>query len=600
MSELKQRQDINPEFIWHLTDIFPDDAAWEAAYHEVKTLTDELSHFNGQLSTSPDVLLDFIRKQDELGIKFGKVYGYAHMNWHVDTDNSYYQEKAGKADSLEVDIASKLSFTEPELLAIPEETIKAWLTESDALKIYQHFFDDLYRKKAHILSKEQEELMALAQDVGNSMQNIFSMFNNADIDFPEVIDDEHKPLKLTHGRYIKLLSSEDREVRKTAFTAMYETFAKSRNTLASVFSDNLKNDVFNMKARGYKSTCEAALSRNNITVDVYDRLIDTVNQHLGLLHRYVSLRKRMLGLEELHMYDLYTPMLPNMEIAVPFEEAKDTCLKALAPMGEAYVGAVKHGFDHHWLDVYENKNKRSGAYSWGVFGVHPYVLLNYDDTMDNMFTLAHEMGHAMHSYLSSAAQPYVYHRYPIFLADVLSTFTESLFMNYLLHTTEDKKKRMYLINQHLEGFRGTLFRQTMFAEFEKMTHVLAEQGETLTADKLSSLYYELNKKYFGEELIVDELIKYEWARIPHFYYNYYVFQYATGFSSAIAISENIKNEGQTAVKQYTEAFLKAGKSKYPLETLKDAGVDMTTAAPIEKAMKVFEALIDEMEELISE
>jgi oligoendopeptidase F len=448
-----------------------------------------------------------------------------------------------------------------------------------------------------MLSAEMEQLLASAGDVTGTSDNVFSMFNNADLVFPEITDENGEKVRLTHGRYVPFLESSDRRVREEAFKAMYSTYKSYRNTLAATYAGKLEAHWFSAKARKYNSCLEAAVDGTNVPANVYTNLIEAIHQNLDKMHRYVSIRKKLLGVEELHMYDLYTPLVKEADVKIPFEQAKETVYEALAPLGEDYRAVIKEGFENRWIDVYENEGKRSGAYSAGVYGVHPYVLLNHNDTLDNMFTLAHEMGHAMHSYLSNKTQPHVDSHYVIFVAEVASTCNEVLLMEHLLKNTTDKVQRAYLINHFLESFRGTVYRQTMFAEFELLTHQMCEKGESLTPDALSKVYYDLNKKYFGDDMIVDEDIAMEWARIPHFYYNFYVYQYATGFSAAVALANRILKEGQPAVDDYLK-FLSGGCSKSPIDLLKIAGVDMTTPAAVNSGLEMFGRLLDEMEELM--
>lgn len=588
------RGEINDDYKWRLEDMIASESNWEDAFKEVTSLSDEMLKFTGQLAKSSDILLECLTKRDTLLNKLTTIYVYSHMRFHENTNNSNSQSKVEKVKSLNVTVMSSLSFIEPEISLIPEKTLKKYISSNKGLLLYEHYFNNLIRKKKHILSPEQEILLAEAQNLGQGPQTIFSMFNDADIEFPTIKDENGDEVELTKGRYITFLESSDRRVRKEAFIALYSSYSKYKNTLASIYYANIKKDVFFMKARKYQSTCEASLFKNNISTDVYKQLITTVNNFLPLMHRYVSIRKKKLGLSELHMYDLYTPIVDDINIEVSFDKAKETVLKALEPLGKEYIDILKDGFKNKWIDVYENKGKRSGAYSWGTYSTHPFVLLNYQDNVNNMFTLAHEMGHALHTYYSNKAQPYIYANYPIFLAEVASTVNEALLMEYLLKTTTDKNQRLYLINYFMEQFRGTLYRQTMFAEFELMTHELVEKGEALTADKLNSLYLDLNKKYYGDEIIIDEEISIEWARIPHFYMNYYVYQYATGYCSAITLSKKILEEGTPAVDKYLD-FLKSGSSDYPLNILESAGVDITTHKPFEKALDVFKGLLDEME-----
>lgn len=597
MSELKVRSEMNQEATWNLSDMIKNLDEWNSYYSDIESNIEELAAYQGKLMSSSTTLYEALSKMDDFYVKLYRVVIYSHMNLHQDTNASDSQSLVQKISALEVKASTALAYVGPEIMAADEAILKQFLEENDDLKLYSHYFDNMLRQKEHILPKEQEELLALAGDFESTPQNIFSMFMNADLVLPEVIDDDHNPIRLTQGNLLKLLKSGDVEVRKTAFEAMASKLEENKNTLTSIYLSSLKKDLFQTRARKFDSCRMANLHGKNIDPSVYDNLIDAVHENLHLLHRYVSLRKKMLGLDEIHMYDLYTPMVKDMDEEIPFEEAKKIVKEGLVPLGEEYLGLLENGFTNRWIDVYENKGKRSGAYSWGTYGVHPYVLLNYQDTLNNTFTLAHEMGHALHTYYSNDTQPFVYHSYPIFLAEVASTVNEDLLMNHMLKVTTDKEKRKYLINHYMEKFRTTLYRQTLFAEFEKKSHELVEQGEAVTSDVLNQIHWDLNKKYYGDDIVVDESIKTEWSRIPHFYTPFYVYQYATGFSSAVAISQRILDEGETAVNDY-KTFLKSGCSKYPLETLKITGVDMTTAEPVKQALKVFENLLDEMEKLV--
>jgi oligoendopeptidase F len=595
--ELKSRSEMDPIYSWNLNDIISNQQEWDDLFSLVGKEVDEIASLSGTIMSSPEALYHCLNKKDELLIKFYRIYVFSNMTLHQDTNDSNSQTLVQKVGSLQVTVSSKLAFIEPEIMACDEDIIKSFVSENAALSLYSHYLNDMLRQKAHILPKEQEELLALAGDFASTPTNIFSMFMNADLVLPEVIDDDNNTIRLTHGNYLKLLKSSNVEVRKAAFEAMLTTVESNKNTLTSIYLSSLKKDVFETRARKFSTCCEASLYGNNIDVKVYDNLIQTVHEHLPLLHRYVALRKKMLGVSELHMYDLYTPMVKDMDEKINFADGKDLVLEALKPLGSEYLSIVEEGFSNEWIDVYENKGKRSGAYSWGTYGVHPYVLLNYQDTLNNTFTLAHEMGHAVHSYYSRDNQAFVNSSYPIFLAEVASTVNESLLIHHLLKTTTEKEKRIYLINHYMESFRTTLYRQVMFAEFERKSHDLVEKGEAVTSDVLNSIHLELNQQYYGNDIIVDDLVKYEWARIPHFYTSFYVYQYATGFSSAVTLSKDILEKGQPAVDKYKD-FLKSGCSKYPLDTLEDAGVDMTTSAPVEKALKVFAGLLDEIELLI--
>ena len=595
---LPKRSEVAPETTWDLTHIVKDDAAWQALYRQCEDTVDKLVGLEQSFLSSAEQLFHFLQTKDQLEENFGRIYGYAQMGWHQDTSDAHRQALAQKSEALLVLIQSQLSFVEPMLLTLSAADLERYFAEKPELTVYRQYFDNLFRTQKHVLPKEQEELLALVGDVTSGIDNTFSMFNNADIRFQPITDENGESVELTHGNYVGFMESADRNVRQAAFTSMYAAYKANINTLASIYNMNLKSHLLNMRARGFSSTCEAALFVNNVPVSIYDQLLETINESLPVFHRFMRLRKKILRLPELHMYDIYTPLFPDTDTKISFADAKETVLKAIAPMGEKYVNTVKHAFEHRWLDVYENKGKRSGAYSWGVHGVHPYVLLNHTNTLNNMFTLAHEMGHAMHSYLSSEKQAYVNHDYSIFLAEIASTCNENLLIQYLLKHTDDKSLRLAYMNHFLEGFRGTVFRQTMFAEYERATHELVEKGEAVTAEALSEMYYRLNQKYYGDAVVSDQDIRYEWARIPHFYYNYYVFQYATGLISSVAIADMILTEGQTAVDRYTNEFLSAGRSKYPLDILKNTGVDITKKEPMLRAIKVFENMMDEMEKLI--
>lgn len=594
---LKKRANVDSHHTWDLSDLIRDSDQWQLFYDDIKTLTTALNAYQGKLNTSADTLYACLAERELIDEKFSRLYAYSHMHSHENTTLDLAQEAVEKVSALQVTVMSAKAFIEPELLLIKETILRSMIADYEPLGLYQHYIDNLLRQKAHILPKEQELLLAMLSDFADSPTKIFSMFNNADLKFPDIINEYGKLSPLTKGNFVKYLENPNKKVRKTAFKTLYSVYKKYNNTLASIFTSQLKKDVFIMRARQFDSTCEASLFENNIDVTVYDQLIETVNNHLDLLHRYVRLRKKLLKLDELHIYDLYTPMIAEATEPIDYEAAKSTVLKALQVMGPDYTDTVQKAFDNRWIDVYENEGKRSGAYSWGTYGTHPYILLNHQDNINHMFTLAHELGHTMHSYYSSESQSSLYSSYPIFLAEVASTVNESLLMQYLLKTTTDKKKRLYLLNHYMESFRTTLYRQVMFAEYEKLTHELTEQGEALTADRLSSLYYDLNKKYYGDELIIDEEISMEWARIPHFYYNYYVFQYATGFASAVAIAQGILDHGETSVNNF-KVFLSSGSSRYALDTLKSAGVDMTTSKPVEHALSVFATILDEMEQLV--
>ena len=597
--KLNTREEADARCKWAIEDLYKDDEDWKRDYELLKSRIPELTKFRGRLGESAEVLLSMQKLSDELNQLLEKVYVYANQRLHENTDNSTYQNLASQAQGLLVELSESLSFVEPELMELPDGIIETFLDENEELLVYRQYFENIIRQKKHVLPTEQEQLLAAMGEVAESPKDIFSMFNNADIRFPEITGEDGHPVQVTHGRYMSLMQSRNRQVRKDAFEAMYGVYGDWRNTLAAMYRANVKQEAFLAKAHKYTSDLEAALDGSHIPVKVYEQLIEAVHESMPLMYRYMKLRKKLLGVEELHMYDLYVPVIEQDHSEIPFEQAKKTVLEGLAPMGEEYLHLLREGFDHGWIDVYENQGKRTGAYSWGAYGTHPYVLLNYQGTLHDVFTLAHEMGHALHSWYSDEHQPYIYAGYRIFVAEVASTCNEALLIHYLMEQSKkagDQKKTMYLINYFLEQFRTTLFRQTMFAEFEKITHGLQEQGETLTADRLCEIYYDLNKLYFGEEICVDQEIAMEWARIPHFYTPFYVYQYATGFSAAIALSKQILEQGAPAVEQYKK-FLKGGSSMYPLELLKMAGVDMEQKAPVQDALAVFAQYLDEMERL---
>ncbi len=596
-TKLPKRNEVEKQFTWAIEDLYATDDQWQKEYDELKALLPKLAEYQGRLAKSGEILLSFLKLSDEIGRLLERVYVYANQKYHEDTANAVYQDLSNKANMLSVQVNSAMAFATPEILSIPEEVLVQFKVENEELKLYDFHLKDILRQKPHVLSAEMESLLADAGEIAEAADSIFSMFNNADIKFPEIRDENGELVRITHGRYGQLLESNDRRVRKEAFEGVYSTFGSFKNTLAAAFSANVKQESFFAKTRKYESTLEKALDGTNIPVEVYQNLISAVHDNMELMHRYVTLRKKLLNLPELHMYDLYTPLVQDIKMELPFEEAKELVAKGLEPLGMEYRRILEEGYQSRWIDIYENENKRSGAYSWGAYGTHPFVLLNYNETLNNVFTLAHEMGHAIHSYLSDRTQPYVYAGYKIFVAEVASTCNEALLIDYMLKNTEDKKQKAYLINHFLEKFKGTLFRQTMFAEFEMITHRMVEQGESLTADALCKIYHDLNVEYFGPDIVIDPEIDMEWARIPHFYTAFYVYQYATGYSAAIALSRRILKEGKPAVEDYIR-FLSSGSSNYPIELLKAAGVDMSTKEPVNQALALFKELLDQMEELM--
>lgn len=597
MSENQQckRSEVPEALKWKLTDLYASDDLWEKEVDTIGSLSKKIADYAGKLGDSADTLLHFLKERDTLLQLMSRMYVYANQSYHQDTADAHYQAYAAKAESVRVEVSASLSFADPEILAIPEERIAKFYEEEPELEKYRRAIDVIMRARAHTLSAEEESILAAAGELAASPENIFSMFNNADIRFPYITDVEGNRIQITHANFIKFLNDKDRSLRKEAFRGVYHTYAKWGNTLAAVFVSNLKQERFYAKMRKYPSVCAMHLSEGNIPEAVYDNLIETVHRHLPDLHRYMALRKKILGVEHLHMYDLYVPLVAEVDQKISYEEAKETVAKALAPMGKAYTDILREGYENGWIDVAANANKRSGAYSWGAYGTHPYVLLNQQDDLESMFTLAHEMGHAIHTYHSDKAQPFTYAGYLIFVAEVASTCNECLLNHYLLSQEENGDKRNYILNHYLESFRTALFRQTMFAEFEKIVHEKTTQGESLTMEDLNQIYHDLNVLYYGPDVVVDSEIDYEWMRIPHFYTAFYVYQYATGFSAAVAFSKKILEEGQPAVDRYVKEFLSGGCAKDPIDLLAAAGVDMSTPKPVDDALSVFAKYLDEFE-----
>lgn len=597
MSErIPQRCDIPEKDKWAIEDIYPTDAAWEQDLAKARGYAEKIASYKGLLSTDSAKLLEYLRLDDDMTVVLEALVNYAQRRNDEDTRDAKYQDMVSRMEMLFVDISGASAFVTPELLSIDDETMERFFREQPEMELYRLCIDRVRRRRAHILSEAEERIMALTGEMTGSPDNIFSMFNDADLKFPDATDKDGNKHQVTHGSYIPLMHSNDRELRKSAFESLYGVYENFRNTSAAVLSSQVKCLTFRARARNYENTLQAALDGNEVPVEVYKQLIEAVHENMHYMYKYVKLRKKLLGVDELHAYDLYAPIVSDIEVKIPFEQAKQEVYDSLAPMGEDYRAIFSQGIKDRWIDVYENEGKRSGAYSAGA-RVHPYVLLNHKDTLDSEFTLAHEMGHAIHSYLSNKNQPVVYADYVIFVAEVASTCNESLLMQHLLKITTDKKRRAYLINYFLEQFRTTLYRQTMFAEFELMINEKAENGESLTADVMCELYRKLNLLYYGEDIVIDHELDMEWARIPHFYYNYYVYQYATGFSAAIALSQRILKEGAPAVRDYI-GFLSGGCSRDPISLLRSAGVDMTSTKPVTDALKLFGELIDEMEELM--
>ncbi|ASS77249.1 oligoendopeptidase F [Tumebacillus algifaecis] len=579
--------------------MYPTAEAWEADYKKVQELLPSIATYRGRLHEGADILLEWMRLSEKIALTFDNVFVYAHMRYHQNTGDSFYQGLSDRASMLGAEVQSEMSFVNPELLGLPDGTLERYMEEKEELRLYKLVFERLLREKEHVLSPEVEELLAKVSEIADAPATIFSMFANADLKMPSVQDSEGKEYEVNEGRYRNLLESKDRVLRERAMKALFGTYGKFRNTLGATYNNNVKKNVFFAKARKYNSTLEAALSGENIPVEVYNNLIAANHDNAKHLQRYLTLRKKVLGLEELHYYDFFVPMVESIEMKIPWEQAKQMSLDALQPLGEEYVATVQRAFDERWVDVYPNEGKRTGAYSWGTYTSSPYLFLNYTETLDDVFTTVHELGHSLHSYYTMKEQPFTYGNYTIFVAEVASTLNENLLLSKMLREETDKKKRMYLLTHSLDQYRSTMFRQTMFGEFEKIVHELVEAGHPLNADLLSEEYLKLNIKYYGTELVIDDELKHEWGRIPHFYDAFYVYKYATGFAAAAALARQIETEGAPAIERYLD-FLKKGSSEDPIDLLKGAGVDMSSPQPIHDAFKVFVERLDELEALINE
>ncbi len=596
---LPDRRDADPAYTWDLTPLYLDTAAFEADLSAAQKDLPALTGYEGHLADSPDSLYAYLAEKDRQLQRITRLYHYAFQKCDEDTADPDSQALKGRAFRLYMDFESATAYEGPEILSFPEGLLETFFKDAPALKMYRRYLEDITRMKAHTLSHESEQLLSLSMDMSASIQNIFNMFNNADIRFPSITDEKGNTVEITHGRFIALMESRDRNVRKAAFSGLYSAYKAHAHTLAAAYQTNAKKELFYTRARKYASSLEARLDVSDIPVSVYDRLIEAVHRHLPAMYRYVALRKKLLGVDALHMYDIYTPIIPYEYPSFKWDEAQAAVLHGLSPLGEDYVRRLKTGFRDRWIDVYENRGKRGGAYSTCAYGVHPYVLMNFQGKLNDVFTLAHEMGHALHSCFTNETQPFVYSDYSIFVAEIASTCNEALLMESLLSQASDAGRKAYLLNYFLDQFKSTLFRQTMFAEFEKITHEMEARGQALTAKALCQVYHDLNQTYFGPDMVVDEAIDMEWARIPHFYTPFYVYQYATGFSAAIAFSSHILKEGAPAVADYTR-FLKSGCRETPIRLLKDCGVDMTTPAPIETALERFEDILSQLEDLLPE
>lgn len=596
--ELKTRDQIDSKYKWNIEAMIPDESVISGELETIKKEAEAYGEdFAGRLTESADTLLAAFQKRDDIWRRLEKIYVYARMRRDENNAETKYQAMADQCNSVIAAVSASMAFFTPELLSASEETILAYIDAAPGLEIYRFAICDTMRQKAHILTQAEENILAQMSEITGATNDIFTMLNNADIKFGTIIDEDGDETEVTHGNFIKFMESHDRDVRKNAYNAVYDAYKELINTIASAYNYNTKTDVVSARIRKYESARAAALSGDNIPAEVYDNLVAEVHKNLPAMHRYVELRKKLLGVDKLYMYDMYVPLIKLPETSVSFEEGLDIMRDALQPLGEEYLTKMNKGIEEGWIDVYENKGKTSGAYSFGCYDSYPYILLNYTDTLKDVFTIIHEMGHSMHSRYTRDEQPYIYGSHSIFTAEVASTVNESLLMQHLLRTEDEKEMRKYLLNMHLEEFRTTLFRQTMFAEFEDITHKTIESGETLTAEWMCQQYEDLNAQYYGSAVEKDDVIRYEWARIPHFYNAFYVYKYATGYSAATAISKKILTEGKQAAQDYI-SFLKTGESDHPIELLKIAGVDMSSPLPVQQAMETFNQLLDEFESLL--
>ena len=590
-----KRSEISDEYKWSVKDLYSSDELWNNDYEKALKSTQEKSSFEGCVMDSADTLADALSESEKDDYITERLYVYAFMRYYEDTSDGTYQQMSGKAQMLAVKMSEKYSFLVPEIMAADDDKVARFL-DSDKIKPYRHLLCDMLAKKEHTCSQKEEKLLAMASQMADSPSDIFSKFNNADVKFGKVHDEHGDEKELTSAGFSVFMESRDRNVRKEAFYALYRQYKSYINTLAASYYGNVKQAVFFANARNYESTLQMYLSGSFIPESVYTNLIDTVNNNLDKMHDYVSLRKKTLGVDELHFYDIYAPLTSDYTVKVSYENAKETVLDALKILGDDYVLQVKKGYESGWVDVYENDGKRSGAFSWGAYGTHPYIFLNYTETLNDIFTLIHETGHAMHTYYSNETQPYTYAGYKIFVAEVASTCNEVILIDYLLKHSRSDEEKKYLYGHYLEQFKGTLFRQTMFAEFEMITHRMAQDGEVLNAESLCGIYKKLNEKYFGKDMVIDEEIAYEWARIPHFYTPFYVYQYATGFSAAVAIATKIINGDKEVLHGYRE-FLKGGSSMHPIELLSLCKIDMSKPDVIQDALNVFGSLIEDFKKI---
>ena len=598
IDKLRKRKDIDSGYKWNLGDMYSSLEKWETDYKDIKKRLPVFASFSGKIEESPDILPEILDSYSSLMEKVEKLFIYAHMLKDQDNTNTDSQALLDRARSLMVETESSSSYLVPEILKMEPGLLEDLIKSDNRLSDYTQYLKNISRQRKHVLSHEEEKLLALSGEMAASSQLIFGMIDNADIKFPAIKDKDGESCELTKGRYSKFMESRDRRVRKDAFEALYATYEKQKNTISSTLSSSVKKDLFFSKVRKYPSSIEASLFDDNAPISVYDTLITAVSANLESMYKYMKLRKKALKVKELHMYDLYVPIVEDIDFKITYEESREMVTDSLKPLGKNYTNTLKEGLGGGWIDVYENEGKTSGAYSWGCYDTHPYILMNYENIINHTFTLTHEMGHAMHTYYSNGNQSYMNAGYKIFVAEVASILNEILLTDHFLKTLKDEKKKLYILNHYLEQFRGTVYRQTMFAEFEKIIHNNSENQIPLTVESLSNIYHELNIKYYGPDIVVDPLIDLEWARIPHFYSSFYVYKYAIGFSTAAALSENILKGDNDAVSKYLE-FLSSGGSDYPIDLLKKAGVDVTSTEPVKNALKIFGRLVDNMEESLS-
>ena len=590
---IKDRSSIESIYKWNIDEMYNNKEAIDVDIKKVESILKEVKNYKGKLGSSKDSLYKALKLSEDASRIVQNLYVYTHMKQHEDTRINENQGMATKIEMLSTELSMATSYIVPEIISIDDKILNEFL-ESKDLSFYEKYIDDILREKPHTLSEREEEILAATSDISGVAENVYDMLSFADLEFPEIEDEEGNKVKLTHSNFSVFLKSKNQRVRKDAFEALYSVYDKYKNTFASTLYGGIKSEIFYSKMRKHKSALECSLFNDYVSVDVYNNLILAIDENLDSLNKYVELKKRFLGLEEIHMYDLYVPLTDKFDMKIPYEKAQDIILKALRPLGEDYLNIIKKAFSERWIDVYENEGKQGGAYSWGSYDSHPYILMNYHDDLNSLFTLIHELGHSVHSYYSRTSQEYLYSNYKIFVAEVASTLNELLLINYLLDNSSSREETIYLLNYYLEQFRTTVYRQTMFAEFEKITHEKVEGKEPLTAKEFTDIYYGLNEKYYGKSCNVDRQIGLEWARIPHFYSNFYVYKYATGFSAASALSQQILKEGEPAVQRYIE-FLKSGGSEYPLVQLKSAGVDMEKKESVDSALSVFSELVDKLE-----